>query len=218
MFFMKFDYEVRQKLLSKAELGIYPCGHVLFRQGDFGDKMYIIISGSANVIIHYNDPVSGRSMERIVAWMKDGSSFGEYSMLGTKSRVGKDSVFLNMSKLSTDLNNRLVYLKRAIIGRQEIDLKSQNPVEDWKKMKAEQRDIALGIKQAQKVDDKPTYVERTKRAADVVAAEELIVLELSRDYFKEVILLTIKDEYERKIKLLSELPLFKVGRNINLVT
>jgi CRP-like cAMP-binding protein len=218
-FFMKFDSDVRHKLLYKAQMATYPNGHVLFRQGDFGDKMYVILSGSANVVIHYNDPVSGKPTDRIVAWMKDGSSFGEYSMLGTKSRGGKDSVFVNISRLTNDLTNRLVYLKRAIIGQQEIDLKANNPVEDWKKMKEEQKELALGLNnpKPKPVEEPQTYVERTKRAADIIATEELTVLELSRDYFKEVILLTIKDEYERKIKLLSELPLFKAHEFMSLM-
>jgi hypothetical protein len=43
-----------------------------------------------------------------------------------------------------------------------------------------------------------------------VATEDLLMLELSREFFREIILNTIKDEYERKMRLISELPFFKV--------
>lgn len=212
-FFMKFDSDVRKQILSKAELVEYPAGHTVFKQGDFGDKMYIILQGSVNVMIHYSDPITAKPMSRVVAWMRDGSSFGEYSMLGSKSRTIKDTVFTSMSKLSSEINNRLIYLKRAIIYQEPIDLKEKSAVDVWKKNRAEEfkrqndplyQKNTAGQKEA-------AYQERTKRAADIVATENLFMLELSREYFREIILTTIKDEYERKMRLLSELPLFKVS-------
>ena len=55
---MKFDSTIRQKILRKAELAEYRVGHVLFKQGDYGDKMYIILRGSVNVAINFNDPIT----------------------------------------------------------------------------------------------------------------------------------------------------------------
>jgi CRP-like cAMP-binding protein len=187
---MKFDVGIREKIINKAELCEYRSGHTIFRQGDFGDKMYIILKGSVNVIIHYIDPITGKPGEKTVAWMRDGSSFGEYSMLGSKSRAAKDNVFT------------------SIIYEQDIDLKAQNMVEDWKKKNAEEE--AVKYNPSLKADAPPAYQERTKRAADIVVAEDILLLELSREYFREIILDTIKDEYERKMRILADLPLFKV--------
>lgn len=39
--------------------------------------------------------------------------------------------------------------------------------------------------------------------------EKTYLLELSRDFFREIILLTIKDEYEKKMRLIAELSFFK---------
>ena len=63
-FFMKFDSEVRKQILSKAELVEYPAGHTVFKQGDYGDKMYIILQGSVNVMIHYSDPITAKPMRQ----------------------------------------------------------------------------------------------------------------------------------------------------------
>ena len=81
---MKFDLRIREKIIRRAELVEYPSNTTIFRQGDYGDKMYVILRGSVNVIIHYNDPITGKPVSKTVAWMKDGSSFGEYAMLGSK--------------------------------------------------------------------------------------------------------------------------------------
>lgn len=205
---MKFDVGIREKIINKAELCEYRSGHTIFRQGDFGDKMYIILKGSVNVIIHYIDPITGKPGEKTVAWMRDGSSFGEYSMLGSKSRAAKDNVFTSIAKMTNNINNRLVYLKKSVIYEQDIDLKAQNMVEDWKKKNAEEE--AVKYNPFLKADAPPAYQERTKRAADIVVAEDILLLELSREYFREIILDTIKDEYERKMRILADLPLFKV--------
>lgn len=205
---MKFDLNIREKLISKAELCSYPMGHTIFRQGDFGDKMYIILKGSVNVIIHYTDPITGKPGQKTVAWMRDGSSFGEYSMLGSKSRAAKDSVFTSIAKMVNNINSRLVFLKKSVIYQQEIDLKSQNMIEEWKKKKAEEE--AIKYNPSLKVEAPPVYQERTKRAADIVVAEDILLFELSREYFREIIMETIKDEHEKKMRILADLPLFKV--------
>ena len=215
VFFMKFDHEVRQKILKEAELKEMKTGHLLFRQGDYGDKMYIILKGSVSVIINYVDQITGEKMRKVVAWMRDGASFGEYSMLGSKSRAIKDSVFTTMQKIQNENYNRLVCLKRAIVYNQSIDLKENNPVEKWKRKKEEER--VLREEPHRKKQDTSVYQERTKRAADIIAVEDLLVLELSREFFREIILATIKDEYERKMRLLSEISLFKEHELLDLM-
>lgn len=206
---MKFDINIREKIIKQAELVDYPSSHTIFKQGDYGDKMYIILKGSVNVVIHYNDPITGKPVSKTVAWMRDGSSFGEYAMLGSKSRASKDTVFTSISKLGNDISNRMIYLKKSILYQQEIDLKANNMVETWKKKKAEEE--AAKYNPTQKTQDVPAYQERTKRAADIVVAEDILLFELSREYFREIILENIKDEYERKMRILADLPLFKVG-------
>jgi CRP-like cAMP-binding protein len=203
MFFKKFDKEIRDSIIKKGELNCYPAGHVVFKQGSYGDKMYIILRGSVNVIINYTDPMTSLPQSKVVAWMKDGSSFGEYAMLGSKTRGIKESILSTIARVTNDIQKRVTYLKRAIVYNQQIDLKANNPIIEEKKKKQEEEALLKSGKTS-------NYQERTKRAADIVATEDLLMLELSREFFREIILNTIKDEYERKMRLISELPFFKV--------
>jgi CRP-like cAMP-binding protein len=103
MFFKKFDKEIRDSIIKKGELNCYPAGHVVFKQGSYGDKMYIILRGSVNVIINYTDPMTSLPQSKVVAWMKDGSSFGEYAMLGSKTRGIKESILSTIARVTNDI-------------------------------------------------------------------------------------------------------------------
>lgn len=127
-FFMKFGNKIREKILLKAELKSYDEGHVLFREGDFGDKMYIIIKGSVNVIISEKNKFSGQVSKRLAAWITEGNSFGEYSMLGGKSRNKKKTVYMQIKEITDKMVKRSDYLKTGIFYGQKIDLKSNNPI------------------------------------------------------------------------------------------
>ena len=65
----------------------YPSGATIFKQGDYGDLMYIILRGSVNVRTK-KTTVYGRLENIIVAVLYDGSHFGDYAMMGT-SQVNK---------------------------------------------------------------------------------------------------------------------------------
>lgn len=63
-------------VLRLATLERHPQGAIVIRQGEIGDKFYIIASGEVAVLIH--DP-SGR--ERHVATLGRGSHFGELALM-----------------------------------------------------------------------------------------------------------------------------------------
>lgn len=163
--------------------------------------MYVILKGSVNVIVNIPDPFTGEIRPRIVAWMKDGASFGSYSMLSGEARGNKMSVFNQIKNLTAAIKKREGYLKQGIIYGQDINLKKNNPI-----LQDQQKKITAG---------KPKKVERTKRAADIVIAEDAYVLELSREFFKEIILMTIKDEYEKKMRLIAEISFLRVSSRPN---
>lgn len=50
-FFSKLPKPVRISLLKSATYNHFPSGSTVFKQGDFGDLMYIILRGSVNVRI-----------------------------------------------------------------------------------------------------------------------------------------------------------------------
>ena len=60
-------------------------GVTLFRQGDKGDSFYIVLSGAVDVIIHFTS-ATGEVEDKIVATLKDGSSFGELALVKSQPR------------------------------------------------------------------------------------------------------------------------------------
>jgi hypothetical protein len=53
-------------------------------------------------------------------------------------------------------------------------------------------------------------IERTRRAASIIVTQDAHLLELSREFYQEIILMTIKDEYEKKMRLISEINFLRV--------
>lgn len=84
-FFRSKTKGVRLSLLRSAFFTRYESGSVIFRQGDFGDLMYIILRGSVNVRIK-KATIYGTVDDAIVAVLYDGAHFGEYAMLRTNQK------------------------------------------------------------------------------------------------------------------------------------
>jgi len=98
-FFSKLEKNMRMELLKNGQLAYYPAGATIFKQGDFGDLMYIILRGAVNVRIMKPTPF-GTIEDVIVAVLYDGSHFGEYAMMGTAQQ--------NNKKRATNPVNRLI--------------------------------------------------------------------------------------------------------------
>jgi len=73
--------EERQKIASLGQVEHYPRGAVLFRQGDPGDKFYVILSGQIRVWAHEPD---GRA--RVLNYHTAGDFFGELALFTDKPR------------------------------------------------------------------------------------------------------------------------------------
>lgn len=82
-FFTKFTQSIRLVFLSMSKLVFFKRGETVFRRGDSGDSMFVILRGSANVIV----PRKKSKGYRIVSCLYDGSSFGEYSIIGLRAGV-----------------------------------------------------------------------------------------------------------------------------------
>lgn len=76
-FLSKFDEEERIKLLKSAFYEQYNQGDIIFRQGDIGDKMYIILQG---IVIVKVSACSGAE-EIIVSALRARDHFGELAVL-----------------------------------------------------------------------------------------------------------------------------------------
>lgn len=70
-------------------------GHVVFNEGDVGDGMYMILSGE--IRISKNIPGVG---EEALAFLKEGSYFGEMSLVGTESPRSASAIVADNSELA----------------------------------------------------------------------------------------------------------------------
>ncbi|MZP30462.1 cyclic nucleotide-binding domain-containing protein [Heliobacterium undosum] len=75
--FSGLDRVDRAKLLPEFEEVRFPAGHVVFHEGDPGDSLYLIISGSVTV---YREPVDGHA-PRVLAQYDAHDCFGEMALL-----------------------------------------------------------------------------------------------------------------------------------------
>ena len=84
-FFAKFPQDVRITLLQDASYLFYSRGEHIFRQGDYGDLVYVILRGSCNILIKCSDGIGGER-QKIINVLYDGDHFGELAMMGTSAK------------------------------------------------------------------------------------------------------------------------------------
>lgn len=77
-FFAKFPQEIRQKLLKCAVFKYYEPEEIIIKQGEGGDSMFVILSGSIKIM--RKAPDFG-NIEVTVNSMYDGETFGELALL-----------------------------------------------------------------------------------------------------------------------------------------
>jgi putative ABC transport system ATP-binding protein len=101
----------RLKLLAfTSEIAAYEQGEVLFRQGEAGDKAYVIIEGKAEVVLEHADG------ERVVAELEDHQLFGEMALLSSLPRATtiRAATRLSVLVLSHEVFTRLIEDNPAI--------------------------------------------------------------------------------------------------------
>ena len=79
----------------------------LFSQGDLGNVFYIIVSGSVKI---FNE--SGDGKEKIITILKDGDSFGEFSILDGGTRSASAEALEDTLLLTISLNAFHLLLER----------------------------------------------------------------------------------------------------------
>ncbi len=74
-----------------------PAGEAVFRQGDLGEEMYVIINGRADVVVHGAD---GR--RRLVHQLKSGDVFGEMGLVRQQKRTADIIAVEDLELLAVD--------------------------------------------------------------------------------------------------------------------
>ena len=72
---------MRHTIIKFGNVNNYESGYLLFEEGDYGDLMYVILSGSVNV--RKNTFLDGKICSLVINSLYDGQHFGDFSMLQT---------------------------------------------------------------------------------------------------------------------------------------
>jgi len=75
-FFQELSDEDLNKIAANVQMDYFPAGHIIFNQGDAGEKMYVIKRGEVQVI----------RGKKILANLKDNSFFGEMALVSDEPR------------------------------------------------------------------------------------------------------------------------------------
>jgi len=220
-FFRKIEKEERLKLLEGAVLRKYEPEDFVVRQGDHGNSMFIILFGSANVVINGIHPKTKQPHKFIVASLLDGSSFGEYSLLSFPSiQNTHSSINQEINELKATLNPK--GLKKILeVQKKEKQVRTDHDPVDLERLGRYKMKLSFEERQRKNFKEvvnalKPPFVPNT-RAASIQIIESSYMLEVSAELFKSAIVDKIREEMVEKIRLLSLQPYFSNHSNVNFI-
>lgn len=194
-YFEFLPQRVRLMILKKGLFLTYQPGTIIFNEGDFGDRMYIILKGSCTV---YNERgnKNAENARQVVASLYDGSLFGELAMMGT-TRVKRKQE-----------HKLLRHVKAQEANEEEEEMSSMKHKKGKKVVKQ------LGVKLVNEEEGNPSaikqrYYQRTRRAAGVMASETSHLLSLTRDQFQEILSDFLQTELDKKLRVLKNVSFLK---------
>ena len=110
--FGSVDAQVLKDLEAELELVDLASGETLFRRGEPGDAMYLIIAGRLRVALPQNENSEGKEKEKekVLAELHPGDTFGEMAVLTGDPRSASVYAFRDtqLAKLSRDGFQRLL--------------------------------------------------------------------------------------------------------------
>ena len=108
---------IEELLLYQTDVLVLPAGETLFSEGDPGDKMYVVVSGTADVTIR------GKVVETAIT----GTTFGEMAIIDNSPRaatvVAREDCSLiaidayRFTKLTRDVPDFALHVMRAMADR-----------------------------------------------------------------------------------------------------
>lgn len=127
-FFHKFPKSIQKMLLKISKLITYGPGETIIEQGDVGECMFIIISGSINIYRQTEEP---KGFNIIINSIYDGDAFGELALLSNSKKnnlrrtasciageqttvisIGKaDYRHILLDKMHNDIISRIEFIK-----------------------------------------------------------------------------------------------------------
>ncbi|CAD8194911.1 unnamed protein product [Paramecium pentaurelia] len=234
IFFERFTKSTRINLVKLGQYIEVPPGEYVFHQGDFGDNLFVILSGSVVVKIEKKFNQFGPIIEQVVSSLYDGQHFGELAMMETTQK-GSEEVL--EEKLENINIKSLKEVKEQLIKQQLQDLGQQDEAFQKQKIKELQRQNTNIINLVKEDNIKEKHyimnlanndelgqssgltksnniqykkVDKVQqRKASIQASETCHLLAISRENFKNILMVLMQDELEQKIKMLKSLRFFK---------
>jgi CRP/FNR family cyclic AMP-dependent transcriptional regulator len=110
--FQGFDRSVLQRLAEAAQERSYPAGQTIFVRGDFGDSIFIVLSGRVRLSV-----ISAEGRELTLRHVNAGSVFGELALLDGGARSA-DATALQAATILTITQARF---RRLIASEEGIE-------------------------------------------------------------------------------------------------
>ena len=82
-FFQDLNEEDHTQIINNITLEYYPANHLVFKQGDPGDGLYIIKSGKVKI---FQGPAESPLEQHVLAELEANAFFGEMSLVSDKPR------------------------------------------------------------------------------------------------------------------------------------
>ncbi|CAD8118326.1 unnamed protein product [Paramecium sonneborni] len=230
IFFERFTKSTRINLVKLGQYIEVPPGEYVFHQGDFGDNLFVILSGSVVVKIEKKFNRFGPVIEQVVSSLYDGQHFGELAMMETTQKGAEEVLEEKLENINV---KSLKEVKEQLIKQQLQDLGQQDEALQKQKIKELQKqntniinlvktdnvkekhyvmnlanDDEDGLSKSNNIQYKK--VDKTQqRKASIQASETCHLLAISRENFKNILMVLMQDELEQKIKMLKSLRFFK---------
>ena len=109
--------KIEELLLYQTDVMVLPVGHTLFSEGDSGDTMYVLVSGTADVLLR----------GKILETAKSGAILGEMAIIDNSPRaatvVAREDCSLiainaaRFSALTRDMPDFALHVMRAMADR-----------------------------------------------------------------------------------------------------
>ena len=108
--FSEFTDQELVRLLRICNSSNIPAGNYVFREGDKGDRLYVLVSGQVDIKLNRD------GQERTLVTMKPGDCFGEVAIIDSKPRTADaqaatDSTVIEVKEETVSRDNDLIALK-----------------------------------------------------------------------------------------------------------
>lgn len=190
-FFSKFSETIRLHFIKRAKFIEYPANQIIFKEGDFGDLMYIILRGSVNIrVLKHLDIYKDESCSLVVNSFYDGDQFGDLAMMSVKQ---SNSTLLKSKALTSNVH-RIKDVRKYLQKCEEIlETNIRRP-----SFNKEAEKEYLGIQENQENNT----LERTKRAATIETVEQCYFLTLARGEYQYIYTHILQKSLEDRLNIL----------------